>query len=1034
MGEQKPRKPIGSHWGNHDSGLAQRPQQSEPRKIISSYYGQAASPVILGLDTLTNQPISVSQVDLCSGTYIVGVQGMGKTSLLEQIVYQQMQTNEAIIVIDPHGDLVNSIIYHMPERRLSKTYLLDLKEREYPFGLSVFACSNPADEEERDTTRNQIMHAFEKLWPETKEGQYFKKILRHVVITLIENPTLTLANVRRLLLDDEYRQQYTTHLQNTETRSFWHDEYNRLSESKQTTQTNPFLGRLDELLTEPVIKHMLQQTTKTLDIRELIEERGILLVKLPVNEEAYKYSAPVVGTLLMAMIYAAIFSFADLPLEHRPGCTLVVDEFQNFATDEYAKLFEQGRKYKVKQFLAHQHRQQFERGDTGKTNLAATLSAHTIVAFRTIPNDSKEIASLFIGIDKNRRPTDFYMYPTEKLYQHKNPTIKQFTRDIVDKLDKASGEKLVTKRGSYIDYLGTPKRFSSMNWDTGLIERESHYPLKHYTYKENPVFDFGEGEVETSPAHAEHALTLLDTLIYESEEHGQIAKQQRDEFLQSVAPFWKFENYINGAYDNAEERERYLPFARSLDTALSILIREPIAQDATLNSSDIAKLLEHQQKRHALVKSGSLAFQMETRDTRLLQDRTTAQEAAQRLTQVREQTRARYCVARSDLDERETEEIETKTLAWEEEDRERIPGREREAPQPKPVEILPPEPEPIVAPEPEPEQSETVAKTTVSQTPEPEHVPPQPILTGRDKLNRLYIQLKEREIDPDTTILAALGEHYVLTIRQWMRLFERSALPKATPYFKTLREQGYIFRKDREGRGGALVTGDWFFLLTKGGNELVRRKQPAPIFKLEPNEAERAAGDTLVHTSLVNEILIHIRLLERQYPGIITIERIDHERSMRREYLPALGSDSKLYPDGFLRILVPTPNGLRKRYLFFELQHSTQKDKQNWQAKVRKYLDLFTHEITLTHYFATRTPRVLVLVMDEEYIAYHKQWTEEVLQQQGDKGKGYSNRFLIGSYDTGIADNTTQPLKFFCTPRFFVPFTDTTYPLFYRVK
>ena len=111
-----------------------------------------------------------------------------------------------------------------------------------------------------------------------------------------------------------------------------------------------------------------------------------------------------------------------------------------------------------------------------------------------------------------------------------------------------------------------------------------------------------------------------------------------------------------------------------------------------------------------------------------------------------------------------------------------------------------------------------------------------------------------------------------------MRLFERSALPKATPYFKTLRELGYIYRKDREGRGGALVTGDWFFLLSKGANELMKRKQPPPQFKLEPNEAAKAAGDTLFHTFLVNEVLIHIRLLERQYPNIITIEKIVHER------------------------------------------------------------------------------------------------------------------------------------------------------------
>src|SRR5260221_6036217 len=138
--------------------------------------------------------------------------------------------------------------------------------------------------------------------------------------------------------------------------------------------------------------------------------------------------------------------------------------------------------------------------------------------------------------------------------------------------------------------------------------------------------------------------------------------------------------------------------------------------------------------------------------------------------------------------------------------------------------------------------------------------------------------------------------------------------PRPTQYFKELKENDMIYRKDREGRGGTLVTGDWFFLLSKGANELLRRKQATSLFKLEPNEAEKASGDTLFHTYLVNELLIHLRLLEREQPDIVRIEQIDHERSMRRNYLTALGSDSKLYPDGFLRLLVTTPNGLKRRY------------------------------------------------------------------------------------------------------------------------
>ena len=327
----------------------------------------------------------------------------------------------------------------------------------------------------------------------------------------------------------------------------------------------------------------------------------------------------------------------------------------------------------------------------------------------------------------------------------------------------------------------------------------------------------------------------------------------------------------------------------------------------------------------------------------------------------------------------------------------------------------------------EEEQEYAEAEPPVLQVPEGRSQAQIPV--SMDSMNILHAQMKAREIDPDTTILASLGEHYVLTIKQWMRLFAWGSYPRATQYFKELREEGLIYRKDREGRGGQLVEGDWFFLLTKGANELLKRKQPAPLFRLEPNEAEKSSGDTLVHTYLVNELLTHLRLLEREQPDTIRIEQIDHERSMRRTYLTAL-ADSKLYPDGFLRLLVPTPNGLKRRYSFLELQHTTQRDEANWKAKCRKYLALFDQTAVLEKFFQTKTPQVLVITMDAEYVAYHKQWTEEVLTERGDKGREYSNRFTIGAYDTGISDMTMPPLQFFCTPRFSTPFRDAPHTVF----
>src|SRR5260221_8834187 len=100
------------------------------------------------------------------------------------------------------------------------------------------------------------------------------------------------------------------------------------------------------------------------------------------------------------------------------------------------------------------------------------------------------------------------------------------------------------------------------------------------------------------------------------------------------------------------------------------------------------------------------------------------------------------------------------------------------------------------------------------------------------------------------------------------------------------------------------------------------------------------------------------------------------------------------------------------------------------RAKCRKYLELFDQADVLDKFFSTKTPQVLVITMEAAYIAYHKQWTEEVLAERGDRGRAYSNRFLIGAYDTGISDMTLLPEQFFCAPRFSIPFLSTPHSVF----
>jgi Zn-dependent M16 (insulinase) family peptidase len=140
-----------------------------------------------------------------------------------------MERDESVIVFDSHGQLIDNIIRRMPARQLTDTYHLDLKDREYPFTLNVFACADPENEEERDRTRNRVMQAFEKLWPATQRGVYFKELLRHIIILLIENPGLTLTDVPKLLRDEVYRERYVSRLRNLGSRDFWEYDYGALT-------------------------------------------------------------------------------------------------------------------------------------------------------------------------------------------------------------------------------------------------------------------------------------------------------------------------------------------------------------------------------------------------------------------------------------------------------------------------------------------------------------------------------------------------------------------------------------------------------------------------------------------------------------------------------------------------------------------------------------------------------------------------------------------------------------------------------------
>lgn len=381
---------------------------------------------ILGIDVQMGKNVWVKDKERRSGAYILGVQGRGKSSLIESLIHQDMIKGYATIVFDPHEDLINHAVAQMPEERLNKTYILDVTDTDYPFGLNLFI--SPENEIERAIAVDRVMHVFEKLWPETK-GILLEKLLRYITLTFLEHPGHTLADIPLLLRDSTYRASIVNRLTNQDVKEYWQNEYDAMSPGERRTETQALTNRLSAFLGVPYIKNIVSQQKNTLDFQRAILEQEVLFIRLPYKR--MKGFASLIGTILLAQLHAATFAFGEVDWDQRPGYSLYIDEFQNFATSDFAELYKEGRKFGVRITVAHQDRQ-----DLLPENRSATLTASTIVSFQPTPHDAAELAPVFFDSSLKLRPERFYSDILPRLRLHAHEDVQEYFRRFILPLQK----------------------------------------------------------------------------------------------------------------------------------------------------------------------------------------------------------------------------------------------------------------------------------------------------------------------------------------------------------------------------------------------------------------------------------------------------------------------------------------------------------------------------------------------------------------------------------------------------------------------
>jgi len=470
----------------------------------------------LGKDLQTNEKIGIPQEDRKRVIYILGTNGTGKTTLLDNIMLQDIEAGHGLCFLDPHGDAIKDILIRIPSNRENDVILLNPLHTSMPFGLNPFACPDPSSDEQVALTSGFVMHVFERVWGVGPETPRLAQVLRNVTISLIEND-LTMAEIPRLLQDSTFRSGVVRNVKNDQVRLFW-QAYGNLKPSEQLERVDSTLNKIDAFLTQPLISRIFGQKRDTIDWRSAMDEGKIVLVEL---SPRLGDIATLIGSVIIGKILDAAYSRVDIPAKDRRLFSLVVDECQRYATEDFVTLLSEGRKFSIAPVIAHQFRDQFSEKMKG-----ASFNAYSSVIFQIAAEDKDEVAALFNTTPSAPDPIrEEMLIPRQNVnahllnYGHESSKVTDFIMRYLAPLELASKQ----------------------------------HPQPSDVFEDKLIFpyvDFPEGtRYRYDPVHIQKGLLSLNNVLYDAMRYPKITPEQQGWFRDAcwqMAYFLGFPHYFDG--------------------------------------------------------------------------------------------------------------------------------------------------------------------------------------------------------------------------------------------------------------------------------------------------------------------------------------------------------------------------------------------------------------------------------------------------------------------------------------------------------
>ena len=331
----------------------------------------------------TNESVPLLQADRRRHVYIVGQTGTGKTGLLLNIMHADLTRGAGFCFLDPHGDACKEIAAATPKSRTSDVIYLDPSDLTHTFAYNPLAGIAEAG---RATAAANIVSAFKNIWADSW-GPRLEYILTNALRLLLDTKDQTLLGLPRLLVDDVYRDWLLRRCQDPVVRSFWQTEYAEYEKRFRNDAIAPIQNKVGTFLSNPFIRSILCQNASTLDIAGVMNKGKVLIVNLSKGNLGTE-PAHLLGALLITAFAQAAESRRHMPEHERRDFTLFVDEFQNFATDSFASILSEARKWRLSLVAANQHIAQLPE----TLRHAVFGNAGTIIAFRVGAMDAEHLA------------------------------------------------------------------------------------------------------------------------------------------------------------------------------------------------------------------------------------------------------------------------------------------------------------------------------------------------------------------------------------------------------------------------------------------------------------------------------------------------------------------------------------------------------------------------------------------------------------------------------------------------------------------